>query len=107
MQSVYFDDSQTMSWVLGINDRNVNYLEILLGTVIYVRGNSVSAVEPFFFFTFFLRFTKSARIKRSEFLKKDWLGSNCRIQLYNERTYKKCGSRDNTEGRQRRERDTF
>ena len=30
MQSVYFDDSQTMSWVLGINDRNVSYLEILV-----------------------------------------------------------------------------
>lgn len=66
MQSVYFDDSQTMSWVLGINDRNVNYLEILLGTVIYVRGNSVSADKPSFFSTFIERLTKTARERECE-----------------------------------------
>ena len=52
MQSVYFDDSQTMSWVLGINDRNVSYLEILLGSEIFVRGNSISSDKPSFFSDF-------------------------------------------------------
>ena len=41
--------------------------------------------------------------KRSENLKTDQLGSNCRIQVYNMRTFKKCRSTENTEGRRRNE----
>ena len=60
MQSVYFDDSQTMSWVLGINDRNISYLEILLGSEIFVRGNSISSDKPSFFSDFIDRLIKVA-----------------------------------------------
>lgn len=41
--------------------------------------------------------------KRSENFKTDQLGSNCRIQVYNMRTFKKCHSIENTEGRRRNE----
>ncbi len=42
MHNIYFDDSSVMSAVLGINDRNIPYLELLLGTEILVRGNCLS-----------------------------------------------------------------
>ena len=66
MQSVYFDDSQTMSWVLGINDRNVSYLEILLGSEIFVRGNSISSDKPSFFSDFIDRLIKVAKQRECE-----------------------------------------
>lgn len=66
MQSVYFDDSQTMSWVLGINDRNVSYLEILLGSEIFVRGNSITSDKPSFFSDFIDRLIKVAKQRECE-----------------------------------------
>ena len=66
MQSVYFDDSQTMSWVLGINDRNVSYLEILVGSEIFVRGNSISSDKPSFFSDFIDRLIKVAKQRECE-----------------------------------------
>lgn len=66
MQSVYFDDSQTMSWVLGVNDRNVSYLEILLGSEIFVRGNSISSDKPSFFSDFIDRLIKVAKQRECE-----------------------------------------
>ena len=39
MQNIYFDDSAVMSAVLAINDRNIPYLELLLGSETYVTGN--------------------------------------------------------------------
>ena len=66
MQRVYFDDSQTMSWVLGINDRNVSYLEILLGSEIFVRGNSISSDKPSFFSDFIDRLIKVAKQRECE-----------------------------------------
>ena len=66
MQSVYFDDSQTMSWVLGINDRNVSYLEILLDSEIFVRGNSISSDKPSFFSDFIDRLIKVAKQRECE-----------------------------------------
>ena len=66
MRSVYFDDSKTMSWVLGINDRNTQYLEILLSNEIYVKGNCISADGPDYFEEFISKLIKTAKERKEE-----------------------------------------
>lgn len=39
--TIFFDDSETMKKVLGINDTNIKYFERLLNTNILVRGNRI------------------------------------------------------------------
>lgn len=39
--TIFFDDSETMKKVLGINDANIKYFEHLLDTNILVRGNRI------------------------------------------------------------------
>jgi Phosphate starvation-inducible protein PhoH, predicted ATPase len=52
--TIFFDNSETMRRVLGANDRNLSYLEMLLKTEILVRGNRIviesedSAVSSYF-----------------------------------------------------------
>lgn len=66
MRSVYFDDSKIMSWVLGINDRNTQYLEILLSNEIYVKGNCISADGPDYFEEFISKLIKTAKERKEE-----------------------------------------
>lgn len=66
MRSVYFDDSKTMSWVLGINDRNTQYLELLLSNEIYVKGNCISADGPEYFEEFISKLIKTAKERKEE-----------------------------------------
>ena len=66
MRSVYFDDSKTMSWVLGINDRNTQYLEVLLSNEIYVKGNCISADGPDYFEEFISKLIKTAKERKEE-----------------------------------------
>ncbi len=44
-RSVEFSSEEQMQRVLGINDRNIPYLEALLGCDMYVKGNTVSCLS--------------------------------------------------------------
>ena len=43
--TIFFDNSETMRKVLGANDCNLKYLELLLKTAIQVRGNRIVVEE--------------------------------------------------------------
>ncbi|MGD9926296.1 MAG: PhoH family protein [Sphaerochaeta sp.] len=44
-RSVEFSNEEQMERVLGINDRNLPYLEVLLGCNLFVKGNSLSCLS--------------------------------------------------------------
>lgn len=44
-RSVEFPNEEQMERVLGINDRNLPYLEVLLGCNLFVKGNSLSCLS--------------------------------------------------------------
>jgi len=44
-RSVDFSSEEQMQRVLGINDRNLPYIEALLGCDMYVKGNTVSCLS--------------------------------------------------------------
>lgn len=66
MQNIYFDDSAVMSAVLGINDRNIPYLELLLDSEIYVKGNCLSCEGSPVFPSLIARLKDLAKDRRSE-----------------------------------------
>ena len=45
-ESYAFKDSRSAGLVLGANDRNLGYLELLLGTELFLKGTMVSASDP-------------------------------------------------------------
>lgn len=66
MADTYVFSNDNMSKVLGANDKNLAYLELLLGTDISARGNSLSTLKPRDGFIEFMKRLESAAKKRGE-----------------------------------------
>ena len=45
-ETMHFSSNREMELVLGINDRNLPYLELLLNVNLALRGNQISALDP-------------------------------------------------------------
>lgn len=66
MADTYVFSDDNMSKVLGPNDKNLAYLELLLGCDISARGNTISALKPRDGFLEFMRSLENAAKKRGE-----------------------------------------
>ena len=45
IESYAFSNSTNAEMVLGVNDKNLSYIELLLGTELTIRGNVVSSLS--------------------------------------------------------------